>query len=121
MVCDYLGYVSFCDRLGDTYRWRGENVSTIEVENLISAAFQNIIVVAYGVEVEGEEGRCGMAAVSVGEGSNFDIQKMANHLEKNLAVYARPLFVRLTRNIDYTGKKMFMGLLTRYRSLGWFV
>jgi acyl-CoA synthetase (AMP-forming)/AMP-acid ligase II len=53
MVCDKFGYMYFCDRLGDTYRWRGENVATVEVENVISSFLNAAEVVVYGVEIPG--------------------------------------------------------------------
>lgn len=103
MVCDAYGYVKFCDRLGDTYRWRGENTSTVEVENLINSAFNDIEVVVYGVEIPNEEGKCGMAAIKFNQNSNFHIDKLAAHLKENLAAFARPIFIRITDTIDYTG------------------
>ena len=56
MVCDNLGYVYFCDRLGDTFRWRGENVATVEVENVLSTVLGSAQVVVYGVALPGQEG-----------------------------------------------------------------
>lgn len=103
MVCDSLGYMTFCDRIGDTYRWKGENVATIEVENIISRAFQAVECVVYGVEIPGQEGRCGMAAVRVKEDSDFSLEKLVKVLDTNMAPFARPMFVRLTDNIEYTG------------------
>lgn len=101
MFCDSFGYMYFCDRLGDTYRWRGENVATTEVENAISGYLNSAEVSVYGVEIPGEEGRAGMAAVIV---KDFDIDKLSDHLKKNLPAYARPLFLRICKEFDYTGK-----------------
>lgn len=53
-MVDEFGWVYFCDRLGDTFRWRGENVSTTEVENIISAKLNFLEVVVYGVEIPGQ-------------------------------------------------------------------
>lgn len=100
MFCDSFGYMYFCDRLGDTYRWRGENVATTEVENAISGYLNSAEVSVYGVEIPGEEGRAGMAAVIV---KDFDIDKLSDHLKKNLPAYARPLFLRICKEFDYTG------------------
>ena len=57
MVYDVYGYMYFADRIGDTYRWKGENVATIEVENAVSKNLNSIEVVVYGVEIVGQEGR----------------------------------------------------------------
>ncbi len=103
MVCDVYGNFEFCDRLGDTFRWRGENVATIEVENVIATGFKNVEVVVYGVEVNGEEGKCGMAAVKCNEGNDFSVEKLGEFLVKNLAGFARPVFVRIVTKLDYTG------------------
>jgi solute carrier family 27 fatty acid transporter 1/4 len=71
---DRLGYMYFLDRCGDTYRWKGENVSTTQVEAVLqpltTAGFHDATV--YGVQVPGHEGRAGMVALSLGEKSNVD-------------------------------------------------
>jgi acyl-CoA synthetase (AMP-forming)/AMP-acid ligase II len=102
MMYDSMGYIYFCDRLGDTYRWRGENVSTIEVENVISKHLKQTEVVVYGVEIPGQEGKAGMAAVVVE--NNIDLNLLAKSLIKDLPSYARPLFIRLTNEVEHTGK-----------------
>jgi solute carrier family 27 fatty acid transporter 1/4 len=100
LYSDKYGYMYFCDRLGDTYRWRGENVSTIEVENAISKCLNSVEVVVYGVEVPGEEGRAGMAAIVT---SKCDLNQLASNLRKNLPAYAIPLFIRLIQDVEHTG------------------
>ncbi|KZS18456.1 Bile acyl-CoA synthetase [Daphnia magna] len=99
---DELGYLFFKDRTGDTFRWRGENVSTSEVEAVISnvAALKDCCV--YGVEVPGAEGRAGMAAILDPE-RTLDLKVLATGMSKVLPSYARPLFVRLVKVIDLTG------------------
>ena len=99
---DEDGYLYFCDRTGDTFRWKGENVSTMEVE----AAMQNILqlrdVTVYGVEVLGSEGRAGMAAI-VGDKTSVDLSGLAQQLFLALPAYAVPLFVRLVPAAELTG------------------
>ena len=104
MICDPYGYFTFCDRIGDTFRWRGENVATIEVENIITSLLNNVEVVVYGAEIPGQEGRCGMTSLVNKEGIDFDLEKLNEHLKKNLASFARPIFIRIVDEIEYTGK-----------------
>lgn len=101
MICDAYGYLYFCDRLGDTFRWRGENVATVEVENCISGHLNSAEVNVYGVQVPGQEGRAGMAALMR---QDVDVDALAVHLKANLPSYAKPLFLRLSKEFDYTGK-----------------
>ena len=102
MMTDSLGYVYFCDRLGDTYRWRGENVSTIEVENVISRNLNSREVVVYGVEVPGQEGKAGMAAINC-EPNEIDLKQLGDKLKKDLPSYARPVFLRFVKTLEHTG------------------
>ncbi len=101
MMSDEYGYVYFCDRLGDTYRWKGENVSTIEVENIISAKLNFTEVVVYGVEIPGQEGRAGMVSILK---LDVDLKKLYEALKNDLPNYAKPVFIRLVENVDHTGK-----------------
>lgn len=100
---DELGYVYFCDRTGDTFRWRGENVSTTEVEMAVSSALQLADCAVYGVQIPGTEGRAGMATIVVHE-ANFDPQELWKELAKRLPPYSRPLFLRLKSNLEMTGE-----------------
>lgn len=102
MVFDSNGYVYFCDRLGDTYRWRGENVSTIEVENVISRRLDSREVVVYGVEVNGQEGRAGMAAINC-RVEDIDLKQLSDGLKRDLPAYARPIFLRFVNEFEHTG------------------
>lgn len=98
---DTQGYYFFIDRIGDTFRWKGENVATSEVAEAISV-FPGIKEAnIYGVLVPGTDGRAGMASL-VSEGP-LDPAKFKAHLEKNLAAYARPIFLRLQSEIEVTG------------------
>uniref|UniRef100_A0A0B6Z9V5 Very long-chain fatty acid transport protein n=1 Tax=Arion vulgaris TaxID=1028688 RepID=A0A0B6Z9V5_9EUPU len=102
LVMDELGYMYFRDRTGDTFRWRGENVSTNEVEAVISNAIRLQDAVVYGVEVPGNEGRAGMAAI-VDETNSVDVAQLGLSLNRSLPVYARPLFLRFLKEADTTG------------------
>ncbi len=95
-------WVSFIDRLGDTFRWKGENVSTNEVADILNSFGKIEDSNVYGVQVPGTEGRCGMVALKVLEGENLDMDAFAQHVYKNLPVYARPYFLRLRDQVDST-------------------
>lgn len=97
---DWYGYVYFIDRLGDTFRWKGENVSTVEVENALSKRLNSTEVIVYGVEIPGKEGRAGMATVT---DLNADMKMLSESVVKDLPSYARPLFIRLSNNVEHTG------------------
>ena len=96
------GYLYFCDRTGDTFRWKGENVSTTEVESVMANILHLRDVVVYGVEVPGNEGRAGMAAI-VGTEESVDLSGLAQQLFLSLPAYAVPLFIRLIPFADLTG------------------
>jgi fatty-acyl-CoA synthase len=89
------------DRLGDTFRWKGENVSTGQVAEVLAAAPGVVEAVVYGVEVPGADGRAGMAALVTGP--EFDPATLARHLDGELPAYARPLFLRLLPALETTG------------------
>ncbi len=97
---DAAGFYCFVDRLGETYRWKGENVSTTEVGAVLLACPGVTDAVAYGVAVPGAEGKAGMAALAVGSG--FDLAALRTHIHASLPSYARPLFIRLCAHIDTT-------------------
>ena len=98
---DAAGFYFFVDRLGDTFRWKGENVSTTEVANVVRSCPGVLDAIVYGVEVAGNEGRAGMAAITTS--GDFSFERLAGHLQHNLPAYARPLFVRLCQSLDTTG------------------
>ncbi|XP_055543371.1 long-chain fatty acid transport protein 4 [Wyeomyia smithii] len=102
LSADERGNLFFKDRTGDTYRWKGENVSTSEVEAEVSNAAGYRDTVVYGVEVPNVEGRAGMAAILDPE-RQVDLLKLAQTLKETLPSYARPLFVRLLTKVDMTG------------------
>jgi fatty-acyl-CoA synthase len=98
---DADGYFYFVDRIGDTFRWKGENVSTAEVEQRLSDAPGIQEVIAYGVPVAGQDGKAGMVALIV-EG-RFSARTFAEWVDAELPPYARPVFVRLLKTADTTG------------------
>jgi len=98
---DRDGYFYFVDRIGDTFRWKGENVSTSEVAEAIATTPGVEEVSVYGVEVVGTDGRAGMASLVVNE--EFSMEALVEHLDADLAAYARPVFLRLSSEIETTG------------------
>ena len=101
---DEEGFVYFCDRTGDTFRWKGENVSTTEVESIMANILQLRDVVVYGVEVPGMEGRAGMAAiVDSDDEKKVNLDNLAQQLYLSLPSYAVPVFIRLIKSADLTG------------------
>jgi fatty-acyl-CoA synthase len=96
---DAQGYFYFVDRIGDTFRWKGENVSTAEVAAAITRCPGVLDATVYGVAVPGADGRAGMAALVVGDG--FELATLHRHLEC-LPIYARPVFVRIRQELETT-------------------
>jgi fatty-acyl-CoA synthase len=101
MRADADGYVYFVDRIGDTYRWKSENVSTTEVEIAISSFPGVAHAVVYGVQAPGYEGRAGMASITAS--TPIDMKSLYTHLSRALPGFARPVFVRLTPEAETTG------------------
>ena len=101
MLRDEHGYFHFVDRTGDTFRWKGENVATSEVNDAIRDCCPGVLDAStYGVAVPGADGRAGMAALVVDRGFDFGI--FAERLSHRLPVYALPIFVRLCGALDAT-------------------
>lgn len=100
-----IGYyhAQFVDRLGDTFRWKGENVSTSEVEDVISSFKQVEHTSVYGVEIPGTNGRAGMASIITSETcENFDFDGLLSVLKANLPQYAIPKFLRFLCELSTT-------------------
>ena len=101
----YIGYYNaqFVDRLGDTFRWKGENVSTSEVENIIASFEQIDHSSVFGVEISGTEGRAGMACVKASVSpENLKLGELLNFMQKNLPPYAIPKFIRILSELKTT-------------------
>jgi fatty-acyl-CoA synthase len=99
---DEDGYYYFVDRLGDTFRWKGENVSTTEVALVVRQCRGVLDAAVYSVAIPGADGKAGMAALVVEEGV-FDFATLRSHLKVQLPAYARPMFVRLCPALPATG------------------
>jgi len=99
-------HAQFVDRLGDTFRWKGENVSTTEVENIVSEYAKISEAVVYGVEIPNTNGRAGMAAITLladAELDETDCKQMAIDFKKHLPAYAVPIFLRVQKQVETTG------------------
>lgn len=101
MTRDQRGFFYFVDRIGDTFRWKGENVSTTEVASIISQCRGVLDAAVYGVKVPNTEGRAGMAALVTD--SSFDPNTFGDEIARQLPAYARPLFLRLVPSLNRTG------------------
>jgi fatty-acyl-CoA synthase len=97
---DARGFFFFVDRVGDTYRWKGENVSTAEVQSVLATLPGVVDAVVYGVPVAGADGRAGMAALVVT--ADFDLGAFRAALAPRLPAYARPVFLRLIAGFETT-------------------
>lgn len=103
VLIDKDNFIYFQDRVGDTFRWKGENVATTEVADVITLADCIKEASVYGVEVPGQEGRTGMAAVILRDGQMFDSADVFKHIENFLPAYARPRFMRIQSSLEVTG------------------
>ncbi len=96
-------HLQFVDRMGDTFRWKGENVSTTEVENVFDR-FEGIAeAIVYGVEIPGTNGKAGMATLVPAEGHDIPMENLLQYLNQELPDYAIPVFIRVTNEIEKTG------------------
>ncbi|MFW0786666.1 long-chain-acyl-CoA synthetase [Gordonia sp. CPCC 206044] len=97
-----FSHIAFVDRLGDTFRWKGENVATTEVEAALDSFGAIEQSVVYGVAVPGTDGRAGMGAITLREGTDLDLGELAAHLYSVLPAYAVPLFLRVVDHLEQT-------------------
>jgi fatty-acyl-CoA synthase len=100
MRLDEAGYFHFVDRVGDTFRWKGENVATSEVNEAILDCAGVADAATYGVEIPGTDGRAGMTAIVADD--RFDLREFRDHISRRLPAYACPVFVRLCASLDST-------------------
>ncbi|XP_006903101.1 PREDICTED: bile acyl-CoA synthetase [Elephantulus edwardii] len=103
LALDREGFLYFRDRLGDTFRWKGENVSTREVESVLSLVDFLQDVNVYGVSVPGCEGKVGMAALQLAPGRTFDGQQLYQYVRAWLPAFAAPHFIRIQDALETTG------------------
>jgi fatty-acyl-CoA synthase len=101
MRTDSEGYIFFVDRIGDTFRWKGENVATSEVSERLSGVPGVLETNVYGVKVGDLDGKAGMASLVVND--EFEIGNLAEQVDREMPAYARPIFVRLQGAIETTG------------------
>jgi fatty-acyl-CoA synthase len=100
MMRDDAGYFHFVDRIGDTFRWKGENVAASEVTEAIADCVGVVDASVYGVVIAGADGRAGMAAIVAD--ARFDLAEFKNHLAARLPAYAQPVFIRISPALDIT-------------------
>jgi fatty-acyl-CoA synthase len=100
MQLDDKGFFYFVDRIGDTFRWKGENVATSEVNDAVRDCTGVVDATTYGVSIPGTDGRAGMSAIVVNEG--FDLTVFAGHLAARLPPFACPVFIRISNQLDAT-------------------
>jgi acyl-CoA synthetase (AMP-forming)/AMP-acid ligase II len=112
---DRLWHLHFVDRLGDTFRWKGENVSTQEVAEILNGAPGVVESNVYGVEIPGTDGRAGMAAIVVDP--SFDPARVFEYVSDELPAYAQPRFLRIVDSVTTTGT--FKHKKVELREQGW--
>jgi citronellyl-CoA synthetase len=109
-----LPHYQFVDRVGDTFRWKAENVSTNEVGEILNAYPQIEISNVYGVEIACAEGRAGMAAITLAPDQALDLEALSGYIDQHLAPFARPIFIRIQPQQETTGTfKLFKGQLRK--------
>ena len=96
-------WVSFADRFGDTFRWKGENVSTLEVESVLNIFSAIQICNVYGVSIPKTDGKAGMATIQLDKNLNFELDQFSRFVTENLPPYAIPVFLRIKDELEFTG------------------
>ncbi len=95
-------HISFVDRVGDTFRWKGENIATTEIEGVLHRHPDIQSAVVYGVSIPDNDGRAGMAAITLVDDSEADLQALYQYLASALPSYAIPLFLRIREVVETT-------------------
>ncbi|XP_077988218.1 long-chain fatty acid transport protein 2-like [Glandiceps talaboti] len=103
LVLDKNYYLYFSDRLGDTFRWKGENVATTEVAEAITSHPSIEEANVYGVKVPGQDGRAGMAAIVLKNNCSLETKEFYQFVTSALPIYACPRFIRVMKSLDTTG------------------
>ncbi|KKK43328.1 hypothetical protein LCGC14_0482110 [marine sediment metagenome] len=96
-------WVSFADRFGDTFRWKGENVSTLEVESVLNSFPAVQMCNTYGVSIPNTDGKAGMAAIKLESKIDFDRDRFSTYVSENLPPYSIPIFLRIQDELEFTG------------------
>ena len=96
-------WVSFADRFGDTFRWKGENVSTPEVESILNTFPSIQLSNVFGVSIPNTDGKAGMAALKLDKNVDFDLDQFSKFVIENLPIYAIPVFLRIKDELEFTG------------------
>uniref|UniRef100_A0AAY4DJL7 long-chain-fatty-acid--CoA ligase n=1 Tax=Denticeps clupeoides TaxID=299321 RepID=A0AAY4DJL7_9TELE len=102
MRIDEDNFIYFQDRVGDTFRWKGENVATTEVSDILTMMEFVEEANVYGVQVPGHEGKIGMAAITIKEDEEPDWESMFSHISSYLPAYAHPRFIRIQNSVEVT-------------------
>lgn len=97
------GFYYFSDRLGDTFRWKSENVATTEVAQVLGEYPEIAEANVYGTLVPNHDGRAGMAAIVLKQGVTIDFKDLYHFLHQRLPKYAIPLFIRFIPAMEITG------------------
>ncbi len=96
-------WLSFYDRTGDTFRWKGENVSTLEVESILNSYDAILSSTVYGVKIPDTEGRAGMAALKLDPNLKFDFEDLSRFILDVLPIYSIPVILRICDDLELTG------------------
>ena len=99
---DEAGYWYFVDRIGDTFRWKGENVSTMEVSGELSKFGGKLELNVFGVSIPNYDGRAGMACISNIDPNSFPFEEFLQFAKEKLPAYSIPLFIRIVTEMQVT-------------------
>lgn len=103
MVQDQEDFLYFWDRIGDTFRWKGENIATTEVADVIGMLDFIEESNVYGVAVPDCEGKAGMASIILKPNKSLDLEKVYEQVITFLPTYAYPRFLRIQETMEVTG------------------